>query len=249
MALCQALRARFMGAFKFFGADATDWRIMTAMSDGNTEFFSKDYDANQSATQVLAAPGAGFEYVVSNFVGVTAGTTGEGYLMGGNTYATAEIGSGDNGTVTITAAAVGVAANDFTIEVKINETASQALAANKTGDVYTVTLGTDSEGDPDDTKNTATLVAAALDALDDIGAAASGTGATALDEAEAVKNLAGGVEPVKFGVLLASSYVSDTMIPRCVIRCGENCPVKVTTTFGAVRSHIGFNYEIRPVRS
>lgn len=102
------------------------------------------------------------------------------------------IGSGDNGTVTVEYDFVGTDGNDYTIEVVEGSEADVDLSAVLTDTAIVVTLGTDSESALDATKNTATLVAAAIDALTDISAEASGTGATALAAAEAEQDFAGG---------------------------------------------------------
>lgn len=106
--------------------------------------------------------------------------------------ASAVIGSGDNGTVTVTVAAAGRAGNTYTIQLVTagNISANMSVALN--GSQLVVTLGTDAAGALDPAKNTATLVAAAIDALAPFTAVASGTGATALDEQEA--QFAGGVD-------------------------------------------------------
>jgi hypothetical protein len=106
--------------------------------------------------------------------------------------ATADIGSGGNGTVTLTLANAGAFGNSYTVEVVVSEDNDADLDASLDGTALTVTLGTDSGGDPDDAKNTATLVAAAIDALAAFTASASGSGATPLDSAEGPTTFADG---------------------------------------------------------
>jgi len=106
--------------------------------------------------------------------------------------ASAAIGAGADGTVTVTASLTGDQGNDLTIEVVAGVGVSQALAAAKSGNAITVTLATDELEAPDDAANTATLIAAAVDALDGVTAAASGTGATAIDAAEGPTTFTGG---------------------------------------------------------
>lgn len=108
--------------------------------------------------------------------------------------ATADIGTGDNGTVTTTVDLGGTDGNNFTIEVEVAVGVDQALAAAIVGQAITVTLGTDGAGDPDDAKNTATLVAAAVDALADVSASASGTGNDPLTGAEGPTSFTGGID-------------------------------------------------------
>jgi hypothetical protein len=95
--------------------------------------------------------------------------------------ATAEIGEGANGTVTITFATAGTVGNGWDVEVIQATAESVNLSAYVSGSNarprLVVILGTDAEGDPDDAKNTATLVRAAIHALPQFTAVASGTGA------------------------------------------------------------------------
>jgi hypothetical protein len=98
--------------------------------------------------------------------------------------ATVDIGAGANGTVTITTDQLGPSANLYDVAVVASEDAdadlSAAAAVDEGRTVLTVTLGTDEEGDPDDAKNTAELVAGVIDDLDGFSAAFSGTGADAV---------------------------------------------------------------------
>lgn len=106
--------------------------------------------------------------------------------------ASATIGSGADGTVTVTVDEVGTEGNNYTIEVVAGSGTDINMSAVLDGTDIVVTLGTDATGALDATKNTATLVADAIDALDGVSAIASGTGATALSSAEAKKNFTGG---------------------------------------------------------
>lgn len=104
------------------------------------------------------------------------------------------IGSGANGTVTVTADVAGRITYFITVVLGVGiSVAMTAVAATASGGwtTITVTLGTDIAGALDATKNTATLVAAAVNALANVGATASGTGATALTLAEGPKVLGG----------------------------------------------------------
>lgn len=124
-------------------------------------------------------------------------------LIGGGTLiveaiaaakATAYIGSGENGTVNIEVDAAGVAGNAYTVEVVVAGTVDAALSAAAVGDDLTVTLGTDAQGDPDDAKNTATLVAGAVSGVAGFTASATGTGADPLVAAEAQKSFTDGAD-------------------------------------------------------
>ena len=102
------------------------------------------------------------------------------------------IGSGENGVVTVEYDYVGTDGNSYTITVAEGSGNDVDLSATLSGTDITVTLGTDGVGALDATKNTATLVAGAIDALTDLTATASGTGETALSAAEAEQDFTGG---------------------------------------------------------
>jgi hypothetical protein len=106
--------------------------------------------------------------------------------------ASATLGTGENGSVVITVDAAGAAGNDFTVAAALAGTADQALSAAINAGVIEVTLATDSEGASNDVANTATLVAAAVDALSGVSATASGTGADVVAE-QATTSFTGGV--------------------------------------------------------
>jgi len=101
------------------------------------------------------------------------------------------IGAGQNGEVTVTAAVKGTAGNDLDIIVSDAGADDCAMTADIAAGVITVTLGkTAAALDP--TKNTANLVAAAINLLTEVTAAASGTGNDSLVAAEATKDFVGG---------------------------------------------------------
>lgn len=124
------------------------------------------------------------------------------------------IGSGDNGTVTVTYGFVGDEGNVYTIEVVEGTGADVDMTAVLTGTAIVVTLGTDSESALDATKNTATLVAAAIDELANLSAEASGTGETALAAAEAEASFTGGqyatqINDAGYIIISGTCYISD----------------------------------------
>jgi hypothetical protein len=122
---------------------------------------------------------------------VTLGTTADG------TKAAATIGSGANSTVTITVDAAGVDGNAYTVEVKVAETASTPASATLTDKALVVTLGTGDEGGvPDNTQNTAAIIAGAINQITGLTAEALGTGLDPLTEAEAEKSFADGGQPL-----------------------------------------------------
>ena len=104
-----------------------------------------------------------------------------------DTTATAKIGTNDD--ITITSVAVGDAANALVVNVVVPDAASSELAASFKDNVLTVSLATTALKAADDTANTAALVTAAIDALAEFSATA--TGATPISAAETV-NFTGG---------------------------------------------------------
>ncbi len=135
--------------------------------------------------------------------------------------ASATLGTGDNGTITITADAYGTAGNDFTIEVAVDAGANADMTAVLTGSDILVTLGTGaSAGVVDNAKNTATLITAAIAALTGVTATASGTGADSLTEAVAKDNLSGGqwATPCK----VVGTLVKDTTYYYVCSTAGSN---------------------------
>lgn len=139
--------------------------------------------------------GATLTFRDARFDGMASELIGGGSLIVeavGAASATANIGSGAHGTVVITVDAEGEAGNDFTVEVVIAGTENAALSADLAGSDLTVTLGTDAQGDPDPAKNTASLVAAAIDLETGISAEATGDGDASLTYAEPQKNFTGG---------------------------------------------------------
>jgi hypothetical protein len=104
--------------------------------------------------------------------------------------ATTTIGAGADGVVSVTAL------NDITnskkIEVVVGSGNNVAMSATFASGKLTVTLGTGSGGAADATKNTAVLIATAIDALAEFTASASGTGATAISSAVTEKAFTAG---------------------------------------------------------
>lgn len=106
--------------------------------------------------------------------------------------ASTTLGAGANGVVTVSVDdPAGAAGNDLTVEVVAGVGNNVDLSAVLTVDALVVTLGTDGAGALDATKNTAVLVAGAIDDLDEFTATASGSGTTVVP-VTAEKNFAGG---------------------------------------------------------
>lgn len=131
--------------------------------------------------------------------------------------ASTTIGSGGDGVITITCDTAGTEGNSYTIEAIVATGNDKAMAVALVGTAITVTLGTGVAGAVDATKNTATLIATAINALTNISAVASGTGATAIGSAVAKKSLAGGqfaVEcPIPDVILKDATYYYTNPLP------------------------------------
>ncbi len=97
-------------------------------------------------------------------------------------------------TITITSATDG--GNEYSLVAALAEEEA-ALSAELVGNVITVTLATDAEGVGINAANTVTLVTAAIDALDEFSAEASGEGSTVVSETTDPIEFENGVEEVK----------------------------------------------------
>jgi len=139
-------------------------------------------------------------------------------------YASVDIGSGDNGVVTVTSDTLGTEENSYTIEVVEGSGNNVDLSATFEDEAIVVILGTDGVGALDDTKNTATLIAGAIDDLTGVSAVASGTGATAFTAAISEKSFDGGSYAVE-------THESAFMIDGSTIYIAEN-PVSKFDTDG-----------------
>jgi hypothetical protein len=107
--------------------------------------------------------------------------------------ASISIGTGDDGVVTATYGAVGTGGNNYSLEVVAGTGTNVNLSAVLSGTKITVTLGTDGAGVLDTAKNTAALIAAAIDSISGFNAVASGTGETVFGDAIAEDDFSGGV--------------------------------------------------------
>lgn len=171
------------------------------------------------------------------------------------TAASADIGSGDDGTVTTTVDAVGDAGNDYTIEVVVGTGENVALSAAIDGTEITVTLGTDGTGAADNAKNTAALVAAAISILDGVTAAASGEGDAALTTAEGPTSFLGGVDPAitttANDIITAIGEDEDADELVAVAKAAENSGAGVVTAMATTNldngadGTVGSQWEIR----
>lgn len=104
--------------------------------------------------------------------------------------ASTTIGAGADGVITVTA--INDISDDKTIEVVVATGNDKAMTAVYTSGALVITLGTGAAGAVDDTKNTAALIATAIDALDEFTASASGERTTAITEAVTEKAFTAG---------------------------------------------------------
>ena len=102
------------------------------------------------------------------------------------------IGSGDNGKVIINYDFVGTEGNLFTVQVVEGVGNNIALSAILTGKDILITLGTDGAGALAAAKNTALLIAGAVNALENITAVETGTGADSIAVAIVKTSFTGG---------------------------------------------------------
>ena len=129
-----------------------------------------------------------------------------------------------NATITVTAATAGSAGNLITVRILTGApTVDQALEAAIVGNAITVTLGTDGAGVLDNAKNTGTLVAAALDALDEVSAATSGSGAGVVAPV-AIQSLGSGHDVLTHHELAKASNTTVEMLVN--LERGGNCEIQ-----------------------
>lgn len=118
------------------------------------------------------------------------------YTVDNISDASATIGSGTDGTVTVTAIGsfAGSFGNSLAVEVLV-PAGTSALTTTYSAGTLTVSLATVS-GVPDDPANTATLIATSISAVTGFSAVPSGTGASSLTAVEGPTQFAGGTSSV-----------------------------------------------------
>lgn len=112
--------------------------------------------------------------------------------------ATATIGDPEVETITVTCGTPGLEGEKYQIIVANAEEESAKLSAVLEGDIITVTLGTNAEGLPDDTKNIASLVVTEITKIEGFTAEASGGGTgiiVAFGEGDEPVQFSGGLSP------------------------------------------------------
>jgi hypothetical protein len=137
--------------------------------------------------------GTTWEGLIGRLATMNAGPTGL-VAPDAPTQATSVIGgTSTHAAITVTADLAGFAGNDYTIEVATVATHSADLDVDLTSTAITITLGNDSSGDPDATKNTGDLVAAAISALEGLTAAVTTAGDPLdADDEDGPNNFTGG---------------------------------------------------------
>jgi len=135
----------------------------------------KDFRARGSFTNYFANVSQFDDLVNNQEIGTRVHHCGATLSTASAQAATLDFGPGGaNGVVTVTADTAGRAGEDYNVTIVINDTDDLAASFNPTGSKnILIELASTTTN-----KNTATLVAAAVDALSGVSAAASGTGAT-----------------------------------------------------------------------
>ena len=139
--------------------------------------------------------------------------------------ATAAIGSGLDGTVTITADEdnAGECGNDITVQVVV-PAGTSSLSVSFAANVLVISLDV-TAGVPNAAANTATLIAAAIDAEADFSAVASGTGADSISVAEGPTQFSGGTTTtVRQLSWDGGTSVSITATGNYILRKGSTGP-------------------------
>ena len=136
----------------------------------------------------------------------------------GDVSAIASIGSVENGIIDVVVDAVGSNGNDYTITVNTSAVSDANLSVALNASDITITLGNDLL-EVSATKNTATLITAAINLLEGFTATAQGTGEGSIMIAEAVKSFAGG-----------TNKLSDTANTATLVTASINLIVGLTAT-------------------
>lgn len=240
----------------------TDTPVNAVASTLTTELTGENNDLTYTAkTKGAAGDNISVAYVnpgtpnAELTVGVVGTAITVNLATDAGTAASADIGSGADGTVTTTVDAVGDAGNDYTIQVVVGEGNNIDLSAAIDGTAITVTLGTDDTGAVDNTKNTATLVADAINEIPGVTAAASGEGDAALTTAEGPTSFLGGIDPAitttADDIITAIGEDEDADALVAVAKAAENSGAGVVTAMPTTNLNngadgtVGSQWEIR----
>ena len=123
--------------------------------------------------------------------------------------ASINIGDGENGRVIMYSDLVGTEGNDFTITVSTSGANDCDMSATILGKDITVVLGK-TVGNLEPTKNTAILIAQAINALEGVNAVHTGTGADSISQAIPKANFTGG------------KYATPCKAPKALIVIGDD---------------------------
>ncbi len=130
-----------------------------------------------------------------------------------NVSATAVLGSGVNGVVNISVSTPGTEGNAYSVVVSLGSGNNVAMSASFATPILTVTLGTDGSGVADPTKNTAILVAAAIDALAEFSATYTGTGSSRIPVTASTAFSGGSyVEEIKNPALIMAAQQLNALV-------------------------------------
>ena len=122
------------------------------------------------------------------------------------------IGAGDDGVVTIVADEFGPKGNEYTVQVVVVEGNNKDMEAKITGKNILITLGTGSGGSVASAKNTAILIATAVDALEGVSSTHSGTGATSISSAVSEKAFTGGQDATETPIACAIAKEAEVIL-------------------------------------
>lgn len=118
-----------------------------------------------------------------------------GFASLGGSAATAILGSHDAGEVTIVTDGMSADYNSYTAEVVVSSGQNMNLSSSFSNGVLTVYLGTDANGDPDGSKNTATAIAESISQIPDFTATMTGSGGV-IAPTENPVNFSGGADAI-----------------------------------------------------
>ena len=177
------------------GADGT---VVITKNDFNKDDDGYTVVINEPTTYVNLSAA-----LVSKALTITLGTSN-------SAAAHTTIGSGADGVITITADAVGVAGNDYTIVIVEGAPSSEMSAALEGKDI-TVTLGMTDVPAKDPLKNTATLIKDAIHALTGVSATVSGSGETPISATVVKKSFTGGLDIALDATKNTATKVADAI--------------------------------------
>lgn len=176
-------------------------------TDGSVVITKNDFSAEDGGYTTTVVVPTSFGNLSSVLVGKVLTVTLE---TSNSTAAGSTLGTEEHGLITITADTAGAAGNSYTIAV-VKGSASGAMSAAISEKDITVTLGMTDATEPDATKNTAVLIASAIDELDGVSATASGNGEDAITAEVPKKSFIGGADIALSAVKNTASNVAESI--------------------------------------